>query len=143
MNLSLLYPSHANDLHIRTACGPPRTFRHASTCSGIDHQVSGRTPLTPRTISTPTQRKLTVMSLSLRLPLRLTSPVEYTLWPVLQNVSYDTGNLTHTTASRRVLSIRRSLHAITHDHRLVSGTFHFLFRDTFQCSLTLLIRYRF
>lgn len=55
MNLSLLYPSHANDLHINTACGPPRTFRHASTCSGIDHQVSGRIPLTPRTISTPRQ----------------------------------------------------------------------------------------
>lgn len=55
MNLSLLYPSHANDLHIKTACVPPRTFRHASNCSGIDHQVSGRNPLTPRTISTPTQ----------------------------------------------------------------------------------------
>ena len=53
MNLSLLYPSHANDLHIKTACVPPRTFRHASNCSGIDHQVSGRIPLTPRTISTP------------------------------------------------------------------------------------------
>ena len=55
MNLSLLYPSHANDLHIKTACVPPRTFRHASNCSGIDHQVSGRIPLTPRTISTPSQ----------------------------------------------------------------------------------------
>lgn len=69
MNLSLLYPSHANDLHIKTACGPPRTFRHASTCSGIDHQVSGRIPLTPRTISTPTQDESTVVSLSLWLPL--------------------------------------------------------------------------
>lgn len=55
MNLSLLYPGHANDLHINTACGPPCTFRHTSTCPGIDHQVSGRIPLTPRTISTPRQ----------------------------------------------------------------------------------------
>ena len=53
MNLSLLYPDHANDLHIKTACDPPRTFRHPSICPGIDHQVSGRNPLTPRTISTP------------------------------------------------------------------------------------------
>ena len=69
MNLSLLYPSHANDLHINTACGPPRTFRHASTCSGIDHQVSGRIPLTPRTIGTPIHACATIVSLSLRLPL--------------------------------------------------------------------------
>ena len=53
MNLSLLYPGHANDLHINTACGPPCTFRHTSTCPGIDHQVSGRIPLTPHTISMP------------------------------------------------------------------------------------------
>ena len=55
MNLSLLYPGHANDLHIKTACDPPRTFRHPSICPGIDHQVSGRNLLTPRTISTPIQ----------------------------------------------------------------------------------------
>ena len=53
MNLSLLYPGHANDLHIKTACDPPRTFRHPSICPGIDHQVSGRNLTTPRTISTP------------------------------------------------------------------------------------------
>ena len=143
MNLSLLYPSHANDLHIKTAYVPPRTFRHASNCSGIDHQVSGSIPLTPRTISTPSQVNYGRVAFAMATLLHLTSPMEYTLWPVLQNVSCDIGNCSHTTASRRVLSNRRSLHAATHDHRLVSGTFHFLFRDTFQCSLTLLIRYRF
>ena len=53
MNLSLLYAGHANDLHIKTACGPPRNFRHASTCPRIDHQASGLILLTPRTFNTP------------------------------------------------------------------------------------------
>jgi hypothetical protein len=53
MNLSLLYAGHANDLHIKTACGPPRAFRHASTCPRIDHQASGLILLTPRTFNTP------------------------------------------------------------------------------------------
>jgi len=53
INLSLLYAGHANDLHIKTACGPPRTFRHASTCPRIDRQASGLILLTPRIINTP------------------------------------------------------------------------------------------
>lgn len=143
MNLSLLYPGHANDLHIKTACDPPRTFRHPSICPGIDHQVSGRNQLTPRTISTPSHELTTDLSLSLRIRLRLTSPINYTLWPVLQNVSCDIGDFPHTPASRLFLSGRGSLHAATHDNQLVSGTFNFLFRDAFQYSLTLLFHYRF
>ena len=143
MNLSLLYPGHANDLHIKTACDPPRTFRHPSICPGIDHQVSGRNQLTPRTISTPSHELTTDLSLSLRIRLRLTSPINYTLWPVLQNVSCDIGRPAHTIDSRLLLSPERSLHAATHDNQLVSGTFNFLSRDAFQFSLTLLFHYRF
>ena len=142
MNLSLLYPSHANDLHIKTACVPPRTFRHASNCSGIDHQVSGRIPLTPRTISTPSQVNYGRVAFAMAaLAVNLANGIHSLARSSKRKIRHR--QLTHTTASRRVLSNRRSLHAVSHDHRLVSGTFHFLFRDTFQCSLTLLFRYRF
>ena len=52
INLSLLYAGHTNDLHIKTACGPPRNFRHASTCPRIDRPASGLILLTPRTFNT-------------------------------------------------------------------------------------------
>ena len=52
INLSLLYAGHANDLHIKTACGPPRAFRHASTCPRIDRWASGLILQTPRTFNT-------------------------------------------------------------------------------------------
>ena len=68
MNLSLLYAGHANDLHIKTACGPPRNFRHASTCPRIDHQASGLILLTPRTFNTPSHAFATDLLVSLRLP---------------------------------------------------------------------------
>ena len=68
MNLSLLYAGHANDLHIKTACGPPRTFRHASTCPRIDHQASGLILQTPRTFNTSSHAKATDLLVSLRLP---------------------------------------------------------------------------
>ena len=68
MNLSLLYAGHANDLHIKTACGPPRNFRHASTCPRIDHQASGLILLTPRTFNTPSHACATDLLVSLRLP---------------------------------------------------------------------------
>jgi hypothetical protein len=55
INLSLLNTGHANDLHIKTACGPPRAFRHASTCPSLDHPASGLILLTPRTFNTPSQ----------------------------------------------------------------------------------------
>ena len=57
INLSLLYVSHTNDLHINTACGPPRNFRHASTCQRIDHPASGLILLTPRTFNTPSHTR--------------------------------------------------------------------------------------
>ena len=58
INLSLLYVRHTNDLHINTACGPPRNFRHASTCQRIDHPASGLILLTPRTFNTPSHTLL-------------------------------------------------------------------------------------
>ena len=69
INLSLLYAGHTNDLHINTACGPPRSFRHASTCPRLDHPASGRTPVTPRTcIRRAWPVRVAHMLLSLRLP---------------------------------------------------------------------------
>ena len=68
MNLSLLYAGHGNDLHIKTPCGPPRNFRHASTCPRIDHQASGLILLTPRTFNTPSHAFATDLLVSLRLP---------------------------------------------------------------------------
>ncbi len=52
IGLSPLYAGHANDLHISTAYGPPRGFRHASTCPRIDRPASGRTPVTSGTLDT-------------------------------------------------------------------------------------------
>jgi hypothetical protein len=52
IGLSPLYAGHANDLHIKTACGPPRTFRHPSACPRIDHWASGLILQTTRTINT-------------------------------------------------------------------------------------------
>lgn len=48
ISLSLLGAGHANDLQINTACGPPRSFRHASTCPRLDRWVSGSISVTPR-----------------------------------------------------------------------------------------------
>ena len=76
INLSLLYAGHTNDLHINTACGPPRNFRHASTCPRIDHPASGLILLTPRTFNTSSHAHATDLLVSLRLPLRLTLPIE-------------------------------------------------------------------
>lgn len=58
INLSLLCTGHVNDLHINTTCGPPRAFRHASTCPRIDHPASGLILLTPRTFNTPSHALL-------------------------------------------------------------------------------------
>ena len=49
ISISLRDAGHTNDLQINTACGPPRSFRHASTCPRLDHPASGLTPVTPRT----------------------------------------------------------------------------------------------
>lgn len=70
IGLSPLYTGHANDLHISTAFGPPRGFRHASTCPRIDRPASGRILVTPGTcIPRAMPLQATRMSLSLRLPL--------------------------------------------------------------------------
>ena len=49
IGLSPLDTGHASDLHINTANGPPRSFRHASTCPRLDRPASGSIPVTPRT----------------------------------------------------------------------------------------------
>lgn len=70
IGLSPLYTGHANDLHISTAIGPPRGFRHASTCPRIDRPASGRIPVTPGTcIPRAMPLQATRVLLSLRLPL--------------------------------------------------------------------------
>lgn len=48
IGLSPLDAGHASDLKLNTANGPPRNFRHASTCPRLDRLASGRTPMTPR-----------------------------------------------------------------------------------------------
>ena len=68
INLSLLYAGHTNDLHINTACGPPRNFRHASTCPRIDRSASGLILLTPRTFNTSSHACATDLLVSLWLP---------------------------------------------------------------------------
>ena len=58
-----------NDLQINTTCGPPRSFRHASTCPRLDRPASGLTPVTPRTcIRRASQKTAARMLLSLWLP---------------------------------------------------------------------------
>jgi hypothetical protein len=144
IGLSPLYAGHTNDLHINTACGPPRNFRHASTCPRIDHRASGLALLTPRTFNTSSHaRRLRTCCFRFGFPCGLTLPAGQTLWPVLQNVSYNAGRYARTTASRRVPSRKSSFHAITHHHLSISGAFNHLSRVTFQLSLTLLLRYRF
>jgi len=72
----------------------------------------------------------------------LTSPSEYTPWPVLQNVRQNVGNDTRTNASRRFPSYRRSFDALPHRHHPISGPFHFPIWGAFQLSVTLLLHYR-
>ena len=145
INLSLLYAGHMNDLHINTTCGPPRNFRHASTCPRLDHSVSGRILMTPRTFCTPSH---TLASYGLvGFPMApavkaLTSPSEYTPWPVLQNVRQNTGDDARTNASRRLPSHRGSFHALPHRHHSISGSLHLPIWGAFQLSVTLLVHYR-
>ena len=145
INLSLLYAGHTNDLHINTACGPPRNFRHASTCPRLDHSVSGRILMTPRTFSTPSHALASYGPVGFPAASAvktLTSPSEYTPWPVLQNVRQNIGNDARTNASRRLPSHRRSFHALPHHRHPISGSLHLPTWGTFQLSVTLLLRYR-
>ena len=145
INLSLLYAGHTNDLYIKTACGPPRNFRHASTCPRIVRQASGLVLLTPRTFNTPPHgTKPTDMLVSLRLP-------QFEL--TFANRTNSLARSSKRTIRHRQLKlyyrlatdsfIRRSFHAVSRYHLSVSGTFQHLSRVAFQLSLTLLLRYRF
>lgn len=67
IGLSPLDAGHASDLHISTANGPPRSFRHASTYPRLDRPASGRIQLTPRTFIRRASLIDARMSLSLRL----------------------------------------------------------------------------
>ena len=89
IGLSPLYTGHANDLHISTANGPPRGFRHASTCPRIDRPASGRIIVTlgtciPRAMP---DKGYALVAFALTPAFQaLVSPPRYTPWPVLQNV---------------------------------------------------------
>ena len=145
IGLSPLDTGHASDLQISTANGPPRNFRHASTCPRLDHSVSGRILMTPRTFCTPSH---TLASYGLvGFPAApavkaLTSPSEYTPWPVLQNVRQNIGDDARTNASRRLPSHRGSFHALPHHHHSISGPLHLPIWGAFQLSVTLLVHYR-
>ncbi len=144
INLSLLYAGHMNDLHIKTTCGPPRNFRHASTCPRIDHSASGLILLTPRTFNTPSHAHATDLLVSLRLPSTVNLRQQNKLsGPFFKTYVTTLADHTRTTASRRVPSCGRSFRAVTHHHLSISGAFQHLSRVTFQLSLTLLFRYRF
>ena len=66
-------------------CRPPRGFTHASPCPGLDHTVSGCIQATPGTFI-PRPSLLAGLSLSLRLPFRLTLLLKCTPWHVIRNV---------------------------------------------------------
>lgn len=144
INLSLLYAGHANDLHIKTACGPPRNFRHASTCPRIVRQASGLVLLTPRTFNTPSH------TLLLR---TCWFPFGFPYGLTFANRINSLARSSKRTIRHRQLKlyyrlatdsfIRRSFHAVSRYHLSVSGTFQHLSRVAFQLSLTLLLRYRF
>ncbi len=145
IGLSPLDAGHANDLQISTANGPPRNFRHASTCPRLDHSVSGRILMTPRTFNTPSHALASYGPVGFPAASAvkaLTSPSEHTPWPVLQNVRQNIGNDARTNASRRLPSHRRSFHALPHHRHPISGSLHLPTWGTFQLSVTLLLRYR-
>ena len=145
IGLSPLDTGHASDLHINTSNGPPRSFRHASTCPRLDHPVSGRIRTTPRTfIRRPSLLRATDLSLSLRLPpLNINLPPIYTPWPVLQNVRQNTGDDARTTASRVFLRIEDPFmpcRTVTTQFQALCTSLYgvlFSFRSPYYCTIGL------
>ena len=133
INLSLLYAGHTNDLHINTACGPPRNFRHASTCPRINHPASGLILLTPRTFNTSSQALLLrTCWFPCGFPFGLTFANRINSLARSSKRTLRHWQACPYTASRRVPSHARSFHAATRDHLPISGAFNHLFRVTFQ-----------
>lgn len=118
IGFSPLYPDHANQ-QMRNRFGPPRGFTLASACPGIDHPVSGNFPKTKGAVNT-LALKTCGDSLSLRLSSRLRKKLPGPLFR-----TYDA-----TPKSRIILSL------------ICFRSFHIPFKNTFQRSLTVLVRYR-
>lgn len=125
--------------------GPPRSFRHASSCPRLDHPVSGRIQVITRKKRRVLPKKAAHLLVSLRPRLNdLALPLEYTPWPVLQNVRHNPGHLpSYLSLTRNSFEKNLSFWAMPHYNRLVLGTFHLLFKGAFQFSLTVLLHYRF
>ena len=114
IGFSPLYPSHTNQ-QTRYSFGPPRNLTSASTCSGIDHPVSGYFLMTKGAINTlalKTCGNLLSLRLSSRHKKKLPGPLFRT---------YDA-----TPKSRIILSL------------LCFRSFHRPFKASFQHSLTVL-----
>lgn len=104
---------------MRNRLGPPRSFTSASTCPDIDHLVSGNFPKTKGAVNTLTLNNCGD-SLSLRLSSRLRKKLPGPLFK-----TYGA-----TPKSRTILSLT------------CFRSFHLPFKNTFQHSLTVLVRYR-
>ena len=119
-------------------CGPPPGVCRASPCRGLDRPVSGRGPVTIRAI-TPRPSPLTGLravgfpTAPRRVCGRLTSPPTHIPRPVFQNGQRD-GGPPHVGLL--------SFPAPPASRRPVSGSISPPATDTFQRSVTLLVRYR-
>ena len=109
------YPQVIQDLFNDPWFGPPRCFTNASTCSWVDHLVSGLRSQTSSPFSD---------SLSLRLR--------------FLNLAWLRNSPVRSTKSTPLLSYG----AVTACKHAVSGSFSLLFRGAFHLSLTVLVLYR-
>jgi hypothetical protein len=89
--------------------GPPRTFRYASACPGIDRLVSGiRTVTIGRLGPAASSPARLSVSLRLRYGSTLSSPLPVTPWPVIQDGWSNPGPLPSFRPSRGFASRRIS-----------------------------------
>ncbi len=112
------YPQVIRGLFNAHRFGPPVSFTSPSTCPWIDHLVSGLQPVTIPPFSD---------SLSLRLRIRLTSPLTTTRRLIMQKA---VGHPAYSMGLPMIVSKR------------FQALFHSPHRGSFHLSLTVLVRYR-
>ena len=108
------YPQVIQTLFNVSWFGPPRYFTNASTCSWVDHLVSGLHTLTFRPFQT-----------------------RFRLGSVFLNLASICNSLVRSTKSTPL-----PLRAVTDCKHTVSGSVSLLFRGAFHLSLTVLVLYR-
>ena len=113
----LRYPQVIPDYFNRRGFGPPQRFTAASTCSWIDHQVSGLRHATYRPIQT--RFRFGSVSVTLNLATQRNSPARST----------------KSTTSRACGALSACKHT-------VSGSISLPSRGAFHLSLTVLVHYR-